>query len=395
MTRWLEQQAHVRERRGLVRGPVARRAGERVIDLASNDYLGLARDPRLAEAAAEAARTWGAGSTASRLVAGTTELHLALETGLAETTGMEAGLVYSSGYLANIGVVTALGGPGTLILADEHCHASLVDGCRLSRSRVVTFAHRSADDVSAADVARLLAERGEPRALIAVESIYSVGGDAAPLERLLAVAEEHDAMLLVDEAHSLGVAGTGTFRGRGAVAGTRLAGSPHVIVTATLSKALGSQGGAVLGPALVREHLVNRSRSFIFDTALAPASAAAALAALGIVRDEPWRAERVRANAGLIAAGLIATGLAGLGPLSAGAGAVQSLAMPSAEAAAAAARAAADAGVRVGCFRPPSVPDGVSRLRLTAHAALTPEDIDEACSVLKAAVDRETEGTPA
>jgi 8-amino-7-oxononanoate synthase len=347
-----------------------------MIDLASNDYLGLARDRRLAEAAADAARGWGTGATASRLVSGTTTLHLALEAELAALTGMESALVFSSGYLANVGVVTALGGPGTLILADEHCHASLVDGCRLSRSRVETFGHNDVDDA-----ARRLAGRSEPRALVVVESIYSVGGDAAPLEGLLALAEEHDAMLLVDEAHSLGVAGSGPVRGHGSIAGTSLAGQPHVVATATLSKALGSQGGAVLGSALLREHLVNRARGFIFDTGLAPTSAAAALAAVGILREEPWRAVRVRANATAV--------LAGLGSATSGlaAGAVQSVAMPSAEAAVAAAHAAADAGVRVGCFRPPSVPEGISRLRLTAHAGLSPTDIDHACRVLRDIVE--------
>ncbi|WP_428985771.1 8-amino-7-oxononanoate synthase [Sinomonas terricola] len=373
MANWLDQQALVRERRGLVRRPAPRGPADAVIDLASNDYLALSRDPRLAAAAADAAHEWGTGATASRLVAGTTSLHLELESALAALVGMESALAFSSGYLANLGVVTALGGPGTLVVADEQCHASIVDGCRLSRSRTETFAHNDADDA-----ARLLAGRAEPRALIAVESIYSVGGDAAPLGRLLEIAVEHDAVLLVDEAHSLGVSGTGAFAGRGSIAGTALAGHPNVVVTATLSKSLGSQGGAVLGPARLREHLVNRSRTFIFDTALAPTSAAAALAALGILRDEPWRADRVRAHAAALVAGL-----AGFASVRPSAGAVQSVAMPSAESAAAAARVAGEAGIRVGCFRPPSVPDGVSRLRLTAHAGLAPPDIARAIAVLR------------
>ncbi|HKU01333.1 MAG TPA: 8-amino-7-oxononanoate synthase [Arthrobacter sp.] len=369
MTRWLEEQAHVRERRGVVRSLAVRAPGGRAIDLASNDYLGLAQDPRLVDAACGAARRWGTGATSSRLVAGTTELHHELEHALAGLVGAEAALVFSSGYLANIGVTTALGGPGTLIVADEHCHASLIDGFRLSRSELATFRH---NDV--ADAARLLRGRPQPRALIAVESIYSVGGDAAPLTELLAVAEEQDAVLLVDEAHSLGVSGTGAHTGHGAIAGTLLAGHAHVVVTATLSKALGSQGGAVLGSSLLREHLVNRARSFIFDTALAPPAAAAALAAVEIVRQEPWRPDAVHRNAARLASGL---------GLVRAAGAVQSLAMPSPEAALAASRAAASAGVRVGCFRPPSVPDGVSRLRLTARANLTPTDVDHACAVLR------------
>jgi 8-amino-7-oxononanoate synthase len=291
---------------------------------------------------------------------------------------MESSLVFSSGYLANIGVITALGGPGTLIVADEHCHASMIDGFRLSRSRTESFTHNSVEEAG-----RLLADRPEPRALIAVESLYSVLGDDAPLAGLLALAEEYDAVLLIDEAHSLGVTGTGTSQGRGSVAGTALAGHPNVIVTATLSKALGSQGGAVLGSALLREHLVNRARSFIFDTGLAPASAAAALAAVRIIRDEPWRAGSVRSNAAALAAGL-APALAARGAaVDRAAGAVQSVAMPSAESALAAAGAARTAGVRIGCFRPPSVPDGISRLRLTARATLTPEEIEDSCAVLR------------
>ncbi|OOP63682.1 8-amino-7-oxononanoate synthase [Arthrobacter sp. SRS-W-1-2016] len=380
MTAWLEQQAAVRERRGLVRTPMTRLGGDPGVDLASNDYLGLATDPRLAEAAREAIGRWGTGATSSRLVAGTTALHLELESGLADLTGMESALVFSSGYLANLGVTTALGGPGTLIVADEHCHASLIDGFRLSRSRVETVPH---NDLGA--TGHQLRTRTEPRALIAVESIYSVFGDAAPLPQLLALAEEHDAMLLVDEAHSLGVAGNGAFQGRGSVAGTELAAHPNVVLTATLSKSLGSQGGAVLGSALLREHLVNRARSFIFDTGLAPSSAAAALAAVGIIRAEPWRAAAVHRNASSLTAGLVRflqwSGTA-VEPFQQ-AGAVQSIPMSSAAAAFAASQAAHRAGVRVGCFRPPSVPDGVSRLRLTARATLTPHDIDYACATLR------------
>jgi 8-amino-7-oxononanoate synthase len=378
MTQWLERQAAVRERRGQVRRPLPRAAHEEFIDLASNDYLGLSTDPRVAGAAAAAASLWGAGATSSRLVAGTTQLHLELEQELAVLAGMEAALVFSSGYLANIGVITALGGPGTLIVADEHCHASMIDGFRLSRSRTESFVHNSVEEAG-----RLLASRKEPRAMIAVESVYSVLGDEAPLADLLALAEQHDAVLLIDEAHSLGVTGSGSFQGRGSVAGTALAGHANVVVTATLSKALGSQGGAVLGSALLREHILNRARGFIFDTGLAPASAAAALAAARIIRDEPWRAGSVHGNAAALAAGL-APALANRGGVpDRTAGAVQSIPMPAAESALAAAESARRAGVRVGCFRPPSVPDGIPRLRLTARATLTPEEIEESCAVLR------------
>jgi 8-amino-7-oxononanoate synthase len=387
MVQWLERQAAVRERRGQVRRPLLRAAEERFIDLASNDYLGLATDPRVAGAAAEAASRWGAGATSSRLVAGTTQLHLDLEQELATMAGMEAALVFSSGYLANIGVITALGGPGTLIVADEHCHASMIDGFRLSRSRTESFTHNSVEEAGRLLAARAVSGHPEPRAIIAVESVYSVLGDDAPLAGLLALAEQHDAILLIDEAHSLGVTGTGSFQGRGSVAGTVLAGHPSVVVTATLSKALGSQGGAVLGSPLLREHLLNRARSFIFDTGLAPASAAAALTAARIIRDEPWRAGCVHRNAAALSAGLASA----VAPFGAApertAGAVQSVRMPSAESALAAAEAARRAGVRVGCFRPPSVPDGISRLRLTARATLTPEEIEDSCAALRSILE--------
>lgn len=378
MKHWIDQQASARMRRGLTRELVPRSPNNGVLDLASNDYLGLSTDPRLVLAASQANAVWGTSATSSRLVVGTTELHEELEAALAQLIGLDTALVYSSGYLANIGVLTALGGPGTLIVADSHCHASMIDGYRLSRSRTEIFVHNNLVDAD-----RLLAGRSEPRALIAVESIYSVLGDEAPLAELLALAIRHDAMLVVDEAHSVGVVG----QGRGAVAATALAGHPNVIVTATLSKALGSQGGAVLGPEWVRTHLINHSRSFIFDTGLAPACAAAALAAIGVIHAEPWRPTALQANATSLSAGLAdrlsRTGIV----IDHAAGAVQSIAMPGPDVALSCARAARSAGIQIGCFRPPSVPDGVSRLRVTARATLSDHDVKRACEVLGAIVE--------
>ncbi|WP_328329176.1 8-amino-7-oxononanoate synthase [Kribbella sp. NBC_00382] len=365
---WLEPKAAALEARGLTRRLRPRAASEVLIDLAGNDYLGLARDPRVVEAAVAAVREWGTGSTASRLVTGTTALHAELESELAAYTGHQAGLVFSSGYLANLGVVTALGGPGTLLVSDEHVHASIVDACRLSRSRVEVVPHSDLDAVE-----KVLAERNEPHAVVLVESVYSVLGDAAPLEELAAAALEHDAVLVVDEAHGLGVTGGG----RGSVAAAGLAGLEHVIVTMTLSKAMASQGGVVLGPPILREHLVNRARSFIFDTGLNPAACAAALAALRVLQEEPGRPAQIHATAARLAEAC------GVTPSS---GAVVSVPMPGPREAVAAAEACLAAGVRVGVFRPPSVPDGVSRLRLTAHAGLSPEDLHQACAVITAAL---------
>jgi 8-amino-7-oxononanoate synthase len=365
---WLAPKAAALEARGLTRRLRPRAAGDALIDLAGNDYLGLARDPRVVEAAVAAVREWGTGATASRLVTGTTALHAELESSLAEYTGHEAGLVFSSGYLANLGVITALGGPGTLLVSDDHVHASIVDACRLSRSRVEIVPH---NDVEA--VGKALAERNEPHAVVLVESVYSVLGDAAPLTELSAVALEHGAVLLVDEAHGLGVTGGG----RGSIAAAGLAGADHVVVTMTLSKSLASQGGVVLGPAVLREHLVNRARAFIFDTGLNPAACAAALAALRILADDPSLPESIHTTAARLAS------VCGVTP---SAGAVVSVPMPGPREAVRAAELCLEAGVRIGSFRPPSVPDGISRLRLTARAGLSAADLDRACEVIVTAI---------
>lgn len=364
MERWLSSRATVRRSRNLLRRAAPLPAGN-LLDLASNDYLGLSRDPRLTSASIAAIRRHGTGSRASPVVCGTLAVHAHLETALCQLTGAETALTFSSGYLANLGVLTALGGPGTLLILDAHVHASLHDAARLSRSPVIVVPH---GDVAAVRTA--LADRTVPRAVVVVESLYSVLGDAADLVVLAADCAEQDAWLLVDEAHGIGVAGGG----RGAVHAAGLATASHVVLTATLSKALGSQGGAVLGPAALREHLVNTARPFIFDTALAPAPAAAAAAAARIILHEPLLAARLHDNAARLAA------MAGT-PRSPGA--VQSIPMASAEQAVALAEQLRAAGILVGCFRPPSVPDGVSRLRLTARADLTPVQLHEAARLLR------------
>jgi len=364
---WLADQAAAREAAGLTRRLVPRPAdGGGLLDLAGNDYLGLARDPRVVEAAAEAARTWGAGAGASRLVTGTTQLHQELEADLAAFCGQPSALVFSSGYLANLGVVTALAGRDCLVVSDAHIHASLVDACRLSRARVAVTPH-----ADAAAVAGVLAGRPEERAVVLTESVFSVLGDHAPLGELAEVCARHGAVLVVDEAHALG---TGGPDGRGLVAAAGLAGRPDVVVVATLSKAVGSQGGVVLGHPAVREHLVNRARSFVYDTGLAPPAAAAARRALQVIAAEPGRRTALAAAAGRLAASL------GLPPPQAP---ILPLPMPGPEQAVAAAAECAARGLRVGAFRPPSVPDGVSRLRLTARATLTAAELDRATAVLR------------
>ncbi|MFD3512976.1 8-amino-7-oxononanoate synthase [Streptomyces sp. NPDC058657] len=366
---WIAEEAAHRARAGLVRTLRPRPADSPLLDLASNDYLGLTRHPEITGAAGDAARRWGAGATGSRLVTGTTALHAELERELAAFTGFEAALVLSSGYAANLAALTALTGRGALIASDAGNHASLVDGCRLSRAETAVVPHADPAAVRKA----LDGHRG--RALVVTDSVFSVDGDAAPLAEHAAVVREFGAALLVDDAHGLGVLGDG---GRGALHATGLAGDADVIATVTLSKSLGSQGGAVLGPAHVIDHLINAARTFIFDTALAPAAAGAALASLRLLRREPERAARARAVAAALHRKLTAAGLAAVRPDAA----VVSVRAPSAEAAVRWAADCRSEGLAVGCFRPPSVPDGISRLRLTARADLTDAQIEGAVDAI-------------
>lgn len=363
---WLVEVAEQRRAAGLRRTLRPRSPVAVEVDLASNDYLGLSQHPTVIDAGVQALRTWGAGATGSRLVTGDTDLHQDFETALARFTGSDTGLLFSSGYTANLGAVVALSGPGALVVSDARSHASLVDACRLSRARVVVTAHRDVDAVAAA-----LAGRGEERAVVVTDSVFSTDGALAPLRALHRVCREHRAVLLVDEAHGLGVRGAG---GRGLVHEVGLAGAPDVVVTTTLSKALGSQGGIVLASSAVREHLIDVARPFIFDTGLAPAAVGAALAALGVLVDEPWRAAAVRQHAGTLA------GIAGV--LEPPESAVVSVILGDPQAALTAAAECLRAGVRVGCFRPPTVPAGTARLRLTARASLTDDELTVARQAL-------------
>jgi 8-amino-7-oxononanoate synthase len=362
---WLAQRAAAREAAGLTRRLFASDAGEPMLDLAGNDYLGLSRHPRIVAAAVAAAERYGAGAGASRLVTGTLSVHDVLEQTLASFTGFPTALALSTGYHANLAAVSALTDDDTLIVSDAHVHASMIDACRLSRGHVHVVPH---NDVAA--VADALAGRTHSRAIVLAETIYSVLGDAAPVADLAEVCARYDAVLVADEAHALGVCGVG---GRGLLHAAGLSGQDHVVATLTLSKSLGSQGGAVLSTPAVREHLVNTARPFIYDTGLAPAAAGAAIAALELVVDEPQRVAQVAQ---------VASALAKAGGVHQPDGAVLAIAMPGPREAVAAVAAAAEQGVRIGCFRPPSTPDGISRLRLTAHAHLTDEDVARATAVI-------------
>jgi glycine C-acetyltransferase/8-amino-7-oxononanoate synthase len=351
--------------------------GKRVLCLASNNYLGLAAHPEVINAAAAAARTYGAGAGSARLITGGLVLHDELEARLAAFKGAEAALLFSSGYLANLGTVAALVGPEDAVFSDELNHASIIDGCRLSRAEVHVYRHADAGHLEE----RLAAWRQGPgaaaRALVVTDSVFSMDGDIAPLPDIVNACERHDAILMVDEAHATGVVGPG---GRGGVAGYGLEGRVGVVM-GTLSKALGAAGGFIAGSADLCALLRNRARSFIFDTALPPPTAAAALAALRIVEREPDRPALARRLATRLATGLRSAGYDVPDP----AAAILPVIVGEADAAMALSARLLDAGVLVTAIRPPSVPPGTSRLRTTVMASHTDADIDRAIAAFATA----------
>ncbi|HEU4425463.1 MAG TPA: 8-amino-7-oxononanoate synthase [Pilimelia sp.] len=366
----LDRRAELRAKAGLTRVLRPRTAADPVVDLAGNDYLGLSRHPEVVAAAAAALSTYGLGATGSRLVRGSTDLHAELESTLAGWLGTDFALVFSSGYLANLGAVRALVRPSTVLVSDAHNHASLVDGCRISRAETVVAPHADPEAVAAV----LSARPGRP-AVVVTESVFSVDGDLAPLRELHAAARRYGALLLVDDAHAIGVLGPG---GAGAVAAAGLCGEPDVVVTATLSKALGGAGGLVAGPAALRQHLIDTGRTFIYDTAPPPAVVAGVAAALRLARDGAGLRAELAARATTAAARLADARLA----VSTPAAGVISVTAPGPEAAVAWAADCRDRGVAVGCFRPPSTPDNDSRLRLTINAGVPAEDFARALDVI-------------
>lgn len=370
---WLTARAHERDAAGLTRRLVVSDPTREAIDLAGNDYLGLGHDERVLNAAVAAIEEFGAGSGAPRLVGGTWRVHEELEEALAAHLGTEAALVLSTGYHANLAAVTALADDDTLIVSDAHNHASIVDACRLAHGTVQVVPH---GDLEA--VADTLRHRTQTRALVVVESVFAMLGDQAPLADLHRLVEEHDALLMVDEAHAIGVIGD---RGEGLAGSLGLADSDRVVLTTSLSKSLAAQGGAVLGRRVLREHLVNSARSFIDDTGLAPASAGAAREALTVLADQPGLVKQVHVAAARLAAACRAPQPDG---------AIVSVPMPGPREALTATDRCAAHGIRVGCFRPPATPDGRSRLRLTAHAHLTDTDLDFCADALRTVTAKAT-----
>ena len=349
--------------------------GRRLLHLASNNYLGLATHPEVTAAAGDAARRWGAGSGSARLVTGGFRLHEELEGALAGLKGSDDAVLFSSGYLANLGTISALVGRDDAVFSDALNHASIIDGARLSRAEVAVYDHADAGHLDDQLDAWRRSHPGE-RALVVTDSVFSMDGDLAPLPDLLESCRRHGAILMVDEAHATGVVGPG---GRGAVAHFALDGQVPVVM-GTLSKALGSAGGFVAGSTALCDFLRNRARSFIFDTATAPPAAAAALAALAVLDREPHRPERARALSRRLASGLATAGY----PVDSPAAAVVPVVVGAPGDALALSAALLDEGILVTAIRPPSVPPGTARLRATVMATHTDEQLDRAVEAFAA-----------
>lgn len=346
--------------------PWAEVDGRWLLNLSSNNYLGLARHPEVVAAAARAAETHGCGAGSSRLIAGTQDLHRALEERLAAFKGTESALLFNSGYTANVGVIPALTGPGDLVLGDELNHASLIDGCRLSRAEYRTFPHR---DVAALEEQLEGWTRGHGgRRLVVTDTVFSMDGDLAPLEEIASLCARFGALLMVDEAHATGCLGPG---GRGLVAQLGLEEQVPVFM-GTLSKALGSFGAFIAGERGLTEYLVNVARSFIFTTALPPMVVAASLAALEVLEREAHRVACLQENAAMFRAGLRDLGFDTLGSQTQ----IVPVLVGSAARALEMAAALRDEGVFVVAIRPPTVPSGRARIRASIMATHSPADLE-------------------
>ena len=352
-------------------GPRATIDGRSVLLLASNDYLGLAAHPRMKARAQEAAANWGTGAGASRLISGNTILLDELEDCLARFKDTEAALVFNTGYMANVGLLQAVAGPEDVIFSDELNHASIIDGCRLSRARVEVYPHRDTEALAA-----LLKKCGHARRrIIVTDGIFSMDGDLAPLPELAALARGCDATLIVDDAHGTAALGP---TGRGALEHFGLAGSPDIIVMATLGKALGGFGAFVAGSRDLREYLINRARSFIFTTALPPSVVASAMEALQIVEDEPERRRRLLENAAFMHEGLKALGFNTLDSRTH----IMPVLIGAPDKAVAMARRLFEEGIFIQAIRPPTVPQGASRLRITVMATHEGQDLEWALAMI-------------
>jgi 8-amino-7-oxononanoate synthase len=345
--------------------------GRRVIVFGSNNYLGLSTHPEVRRAATEAIETWGTGSSGSRLTTGDLALLEDLEAELAAFKGAEAALVFGTGYMAGIGAITALVKQGDLILSDALNHASLIDGCRLSRAEIRVYRHNDVDHAR-----ELLADRERySRCLIVTDGVFSMDGDIAPLAELRQLADEFDAWLMVDDAHGTGVLGT---NGTGTLEHLGID-RADIIQMGTLSKALGAEGGFIAGSRVLIDYLINRARQFIFSTAPAPPTIAAARAALRVVKSEPNRRRDVLANAQRLRSGLRDAGF----DVPEGETPIVPVIIGDSALASAFAEALLDRGIYAPAIRPPTVAPGTARLRMSVMATHTAEDIDAAIKAIK------------
>jgi len=353
-------------------GPRVTLDGNQVLLLCSNDYLGLANHPRVKGAAAEAAMRWGAGAGASRLISGNMQPHSRLEKRLAAFKGYESALLFGSGYLANTGTIAALARDGEVVFSDELNHASIIDGCRLSRAQTFVYRHGDVDHLSWG-----LQKAGERAALIVTDGVFSMDGDVAPLADLIDLARRHGCRLMVDEAHATGALGPG---GRGSVAAAGLSGEADVVM-GTLGKALGSYGAYVCADRETTVYLLNTARSFVFSTALPPPVAAAGLAALELLESQPERVAQLTTNAVTLRKALNDEGLS--------VGDSETQIVPVAVGEAAATMALSERLLERGVFaqgiRPPTVPEGSSRLRFTVMSTHRREELEHAARLIAAA----------
>ncbi len=366
------ERAGLRRELRTIEGPQGPRVlldGSEVLLLCSNNYLGLADHPRVRQAAADAAERWGAGSGASRLISGNMDIHAKLESRLAAFKGTEAALLFGSGYLANTGTIAALAGAGGVVCSDELNHASIVDGCRLARAETFVYRHRDLEHLTWG----LREAAGRPT-LVVTDSVFSMDGDVAPLVELVELTRSRGARLMVDDAHGTGTLGP---NGSGAVAAAGVTDEVDVVV-GTLGKALGSYGAFVCCSAQLRELLVNTARPFIFSTALPPPAVGAALASLALLASRPGLVEALRRNAAILRQALVEERL-DAGP---GRTHIVPVVVGDARRAMALCERALDAGVFAQAIRPPTVPDGTSRLRLTVMANHSADDLRRAARVI-------------
>ncbi len=370
--------AGLHRRLRLVEGPQGPRVtldGEEVLLLCSNNYLGLADHPRVRQAAADAAERYGVGAGASRLISGNMELHQRLEERIAAFAGYQAALLFGSGYLANTGTVAALARQGEVVFSDELNHASIIDGCRLSRAERFVYRHRDLEHLAWG-----LRKAGGRGALIVTDAVFSMDGDVAPISGLLDVARNYGCRLMVDEAHATGTLGPG---GRGAVAEAGLAGEVDLIV-GTLGKTLGSYGAYVCASPEIIDLLINVARPFIFSTALPPPVVGAALAALRLLDGQPGMVEHLRANGSLLREALVRQGL-DVGPSRTH---IVPVVVGEARLATELCERALEGRVFAQAIRPPTVPEGTSRLRLSVMANHRSDELCAAANVIGEAAAR-------